>query len=182
MLGTYYELSSVLRGFCVGGVNPGLRRPKETLKVIFYSQRDEDTGLSCLDCRFQPQTLIPHWKPNKNPNCPLIALQSDGFPCSGLETFLTSEHRGWEGQAGQENRPGKQFFFQRKTSVFGFFLHIQPDSKLVCRRCRSCSGPSIWTPYIVHYITGVISQSLLAPAGFGIPMGTVLCCRMYEAI
>lgn len=83
----------------------------------------------------------------------------------------------------KKKKPEKQFFFQRKKiCIWILFYTSNPAENWFVEDVGRGSGPGIWTPYIVHYITGVISCTLLAPAGFGIPMGTVLCCQMYKAI
>lgn len=72
------------------------------------------------------------------------------------------------------------------STLYLYHLHsgdiVIPAENWFAKDVGRGSGLGIWTPYIVHYITGVISYTLLAPAGFGIPMGTVLCCQMYKAI
>lgn len=95
--------------------------PKEPLKVISYSQRDEDLGLSHLIADSRLILSDPTGKPTGIPTL-LIALRGNGFSCGGLETFLTLGMQGLGGADRPREQAREVILLSEKTPVFGFFF------------------------------------------------------------
>lgn len=157
---------------------------------ISYKWKNEELNRGCVIVNSVCVLLFPcSWEAHKQPTCSVIAhswVRGSDFSCEWIRSNSRFENAGVGGadRPREKSQRSNSSFNEgkKKVCIWILFYTSNPAENWFVEDVGRGSGPGILTPYIVHYITGVISCTLLAPAGFGIPMGTVPCCQMYKAI